>query len=75
MRKIEFIDDCIKLQKVALVLGYAPTLYQIEFIWLDISKDDYAEWLDVNSYLIAVDKFIGSDWLNDKLIERLERLS
>ena len=66
MKKIEYIDDCILLQKVALSLGYAPTLYQIEIAWDDISEESCAGWLDPSSY----DKV----WLKEQLEKHLSRI-
>ncbi len=83
MKIIEFIDDCVILQGIAHKLGFAPTLYQIEKIWSDISEQNQAGWLCIQTYLdnklegelnsLSIGIYGGDTWFLKVLIEGLEK--
>lgn len=45
MRRIQFPDDCLRLQKRILELGYEASLVEVQDFWEWRSSDFEASWL------------------------------
>ena len=44
MKKVEYPEDCIRIRKVLLELGYDLNLYEVERFWRAYSKKHGADW-------------------------------
>ncbi|MCH8287212.1 hypothetical protein IIB79_11935 [candidate division KSB1 bacterium] len=44
MKKVEYPEDCIRIKKVLLELGYDLNLYEVERFWMDYSRKQGVSW-------------------------------
>lgn len=44
MKKVEYPEDCIRIRKALLELGYDLNLYEVERFWMDYSRKQGVGW-------------------------------